>query len=363
MITNNYMLEILEIDRRKLIPWVAGGAILMIICAAIFALVISGKTRRNAAPPTTPDVLTPTSTQALVPSRLDGTLTTPEEANRAPWAVMIDHQVDARPNFGVSAASVVIESPVEGGITRLMALFAATSTLPEIGPVRSARPYFVDWAKSWNAMYVHVGGSPEALDMIKAMSTSTFRDANEMFNGWAFWRAANRTAPHNILTNGERMSSLAQRRGYASSTISSVWHFMDVNATTTIGDITRVAVPYGGSYNVVWRFDKDINAYVRSIGGKKAADANGTEIEASNIIVIKTEEQIMDDKGRLRIRTTGSGDAIAYRNGRKFSIRWRRSPNEQIRFETIDGTEFLLQPGKTWIEVTTNDTIFAGLES
>ena len=350
--------------RRAPTVWIIGVVALLLVCGGVFALILSGRTRRatHASPAATDVFEAATSSAGLVPRHLDGVPVTPELANAAPWAVMIDNQVDARPQSGVSSANVVIESPVEGGITRLMAMFAPTSTLSEVGPIRSARPYFVDWAQGWRAMYAHVGGSPEALDRITSLGTH-FNDANEMMNGWAFWRDDARVAPHSTMTNGTRMESLSERKGYVSTTLASAWHFLDEAASsTTPGTVLRVAVPYGGSYNVVWKFDKEQTIYTRSIGGKKAIDKSGSAVQAKNIIVIKTDAQILDDKGRLRVRTTGSGDAIAYRDGNKFSLRWRRTPGEPIRFETVDGIEYLLRPGTTWIEVTTDDTTFAGLE-
>ncbi len=356
------MISSFFVDRRAVLPWIAGAAVLFIVCASIFALILTGRTRRATAPVVSTNTDVPaTSTTSLVPRHLDGLLVTPDLANVAPWAVMIDHQVDARPQSGVSAARIVIESPVEGGITRLMAFFAPTSTLPEIGPIRSARPYFVDWAQGWHAAYFHVGGSPEALEHITALG-GRFKDANEMMNGWAFWRDDGRVAPHSTMTNGERMESLAERKGFASSTLPAAWHFFDEATSTKLGEVTRANIPYGGSYNVVWKFDKDRNIYGRNVSGRRALDRDGSAIESNNIIIIKTEAQILDDKGRLRLRTTGSGDAMAYRDGNKFSLRWRRTPGEPIRFETVDGIEYLLRPGVTWIEVTTDDMMFAGLE-
>lgn len=351
-------------DRRASVAWVIGSIVLLLVCAGVFALILTGRTRRSGTvKPVVVDTFQSTSTEGLVPRHLDGVLVAPELANAAPWAVMIDQQVDARPQSGVSAASVVIESPVEGGITRLMAFFAPTSTLPEIGPVRSARPYFVDWAQGWHAAYFHVGGSPEALDRITALNANRFKDANEMTNGWAFWRDDARVAPHSTMTNGERMQALSDRKSFASSTLPSAWHFLDdTTSTVKVGDVSRVTIPYGGSYNVVWKLDKDRNVYARNVSGRKTADRNGSVVEAKNVIVIKTEAQVLDEKGRLRVRTTGSGDAIAYRDGGKFSLRWRRTPGEPIRLETVDGIEYLLRPGVTWIEVTTDDTTFAGLE-
>jgi hypothetical protein len=354
-------------DYRALLPWVVGGIILLLICIGVFVLIVLGKTRRSSQMASVPSVDSAVTTTAsmLVPRHLDGVLVSPEQANLAPWAIMIDNQLDARPQAGLSAASVVIESPVEGGITRLMALFAPTSTLPEIGPVLSARPYFVDWAFAWNATYFHVGGSPEALEQIKNLG-ARFRGVSEIANGWAFWRAANRTAPHDVITNGERMQMLAERKGYTSSTVSAAWHFLDVAtgtaSSTKIGEVTRAAIAYGGSYSVSWRFDKARDVYTRFVSGRAVKDAQGNSVEADNVLVIKTDAQVLDEKGRLRLRTTGSGDAVAYRDGNKYSLRWRRSPGEMIRFEGEGGVEFLLRPGKTWIQVTTDDASFAGLE-
>ncbi len=345
--------------------FIVGGMILFILmlCSGIFTLIILGKTRRSlqGATPVVSEEVTVTSTP-LVLRHLDGILVPPEEASATPWAFMIDNQVDARPQAGVAHARVVIESPVEGGITRLMALFAPTSTLTEIGPVRSARPYFIDWAQGWNASYFHVGGSPEALEQIQVLG-NRFKSASEIANGWAFWRSSSRVAPHNVMTNGERIQSLADRKGFTSSTLPVVWHFLE-NATSTasLGDVTRAVIAYGGSYSVTWKFDKERDVYTRIVSGRTVKDQDGSVVEADNVIVIKTDAQVLDEKGRLRIRTTGSGEALAYRDGDKFALRWRRSPGEPIRLEGEGGTEFLLRPGKTWIQVTTDDISFAGVE-
>ncbi len=351
-------------DRRAIWRWIALTTSLLIVCGGVFALIITGHTRRIQEPQVqhVPEVPVITTEPLLVPRHLDGLPVSPEEAARAPWAFMIDHQVDARPPFGVAFASLVIESPVEGGITRLMALFAPTSTLHQIGPIRSARPYFVDWAEGWRAVYAHVGGSPEALTRIATLG-DRFHDANEMANGAAFWRDATQVAPHNAMTNGEQMQTLADHKGFASSTLSVVWHFLENGATSTmLGGVARISIPYGGSYNVVWKLDKESGLYVRSVAGRKAVDHDGTSIQSTNVVVIKTDARILDEKGRLRLRTTGSGDAIAYRDGNKFVLRWRRTPGEPMRFETVDGNEYLFRSGKTWIEVTTDDITFAGLE-
>jgi len=339
---------------------VVGAFVLVIVSIILFAVAVSGKLRKG--PPLSQVVVVnteATSTERLVPRLLDGILVPPGQEAFMPHASMIDNQADARPWSGISKASLVIESPVEGGITRLLAFFDATTTVPEIGPVRSARPYFVDWAKGWGALYFHVGGSPDALSMIKSFGKD-FGDVNEMFRGFTFWRSS-RAAPHNVYTSSDRMNAIQTSLGFASSTAKVAWHFQDSATSTTRADGANARVQYGGSYSITWQYDPTQNAYVRKQNNKNQLEKDGTPIVAKNVVVIKTDATVLDSYGRLRIRTTGSGQAVGYRDGNRYVISWHRFANEPMRFEGEDGTEFLFARGNTWIQVTTDDRIFAGL--
>lgn len=342
------------------LPWAIGAVLLLLVSAGMFALVLSGKTRKAQAV-TDPEIVAATSTAAaMVPRRLDGVLVPAGEESFMPRAVMVENHVDARPLSGVAKANVAIEAPVEGGITRFMLLFDATSTVEEVGPVRSARPYYVDWASSWHAAYFHVGGSPEALDKIRALVS--FLNIDEMGAGQNFWRAATRFAPHNTYTSQTLMTEAVDAK-QASSTLPPIaWHFQDAASSTERGSVLTAKIAYGGSYNVTWKYDAERGAYARWQSGSAQKDKDGTAVESENVMVIKTDAQVLDDKGRLKVRTTGSGEATGYRDGKKFLLRWRRSAGEQMRFETQDGAEYLLTRGRTWIEVTTDDRVYAGLE-
>ena len=339
---------------------VAGGAVLLVAASVLlFWFVITGATRLDRVNQTP----TPTSTidvlAKLVTRRLDGVLVSPQDNAYPPRAVMIENHPDARPVSGLALASVVIEAPVEGGITRFMALYDATTTLAEVGPVRSARPYFVDWANGFRASYFHVGGSPEALDKIRGLSG--FTDVNEFAYGNSFWRDSRRAAPHNTYTDKDRMDAILGRKQATGTRAVEAWHFIDMASSTDRGDVKSVRIPYGGSFNVTWNYDVERGLYVRNQGALVQKGRDGSIIEVHNVIVIKTEQQVLDEVGRLRVRTVGGGEAIAYRDGRKFILRWRRAAGEPIRFEGDDGAEFLLTRGKTWIQVTTDDATFAGL--
>lgn len=336
-----------------------GTVFVVALCALVLWLVFSGATRKivHDGPGLIFEVSS--STEALVARRLDGVLVSPEIATLAPRAVMIENHPDARPVSGLSKASIVIEAPVEGGITRYIAFFAVSTTVEQAGPVRSARPYYVDWASAWNAPYFHVGGSPEALEKISAMTG--FVNVDEFSSGNSFWRATTRYAPHNAYTSNVLMDKVVLKKGAASSTAPLAWHFQDAASSTDRGDASAISIPYGGSFNVRWNYEKERGVYVRSLAGTKQKDLDGSAVEANNVIVIKTEQKVLDSYGRLSVRTTGSGDAMAYRDGKKFVMRWRRSPGEPIRFESTDGTEFIFTRGQTWIEVTTSDVIFGGV--
>lgn len=343
--------------------FIAGACVLILVSVIIFTLVISGKTRRSSQGGPAPETPTATTTAHLVPRTLDGVLVEPDRAALRPRAFMIDNQVDARPWSGIADASLVIESPVEGGITRFMAMFDASATTTEIGPVRSARPYFVDWADGWGALYFHVGGSPEALDKIKGLKAQGFTDIDEISQGRYFQRLSTRVAPHSTYTDMERVMRAVNDKNLATSTVPSVWHFEDAATSTPSAPIqSTVKIAYGGSYSVTWAYSADRHTYVRQIGSRVQRERDGDMIEASNVIVMKTDARVLDEKGRLSLRTTGGGEAMIYRNGRKYVGRWQRSKGEPIRFEGQDGTEFLLNRGKTWIQVTTDDLMFAGLE-
>ena len=98
---------------------------------------------------------------------IDGVLIDESEEDAYPMAVTIENNEKARPQSGLDQANLVIEAPVEGGITRFLAIFADNQEVKSIGPIRSARSYFLDWAQEFDALYSHVGGSPEALKTIK----------------------------------------------------------------------------------------------------------------------------------------------------------------------------------------------------
>lgn len=348
--------------------WLIGSAVfvLVLVLAVVCYAIVTGMTRRFGSgqdeAPAPAGTGTPTSTvEGLSPRQLDGLMVSSTHAALRPWAFMIDNQIDARPAEGLSSASVVIESPVEGGITRLLAIFdPMTTSTVQIGAVRSARPYFVEWASSWKAVYGHVGGSPEALNLIPTIPSTTLLDANEMTRAAsAYRRDPNRIAPHQVLTTPAKFSAWLGPQ--ATTTVRfAPWRYTATPApSSTATDAGTFRITYGGSYTARWTYDASRNQYKRSQAGKALTR---DDIYATNVIVIKTESRVLDDKGRLQLRTTGGGEAVIYRDGKKLIGRWRRATGDVMNFIGTDGSDIELRAGNTWIEVTTDDLSFAGLE-
>lgn len=350
--------------RRRLILLVVGGLLVIGILGVLIYAILTGRTRgfSNEETPTStvPNLAgAPTSTVTLVPRRLDGIIVSSSAVSLRPWAFMVDIQSDARPAEGIADASVVIEAPVEGGITRLLALFDPMTTTTRIGAVRSARPYFVEWAGAWRAVYAHVGGSPDALDRLSRTPSTTVLDLNEMTRGAnAFRRDPARVAPHQVFTTPERFAGFLGPVATSTAQIGSWRYTADPIPTSTVAGVSP-RIPYGGSYSVRWTYEPARNAYRRVQAGKALSNQ---AIYATNVVVMKTDAEVLDDVGRLKLRTTGGGEAVIYRDGKKLIGRWRRATNDSLAFVGTDGVDLALRAGNTWIEVTTDDRVFAGLD-
>lgn len=288
-----------------------------------------------------------------------------EGAEPLVYSVMIENHSASRPVSGIGQASLVYEVVVEEPITRFLAIFYADETFDatqvdkqdnkkeKIGPVRSARPFFVDWAKEFNGPYSHVGGSNAALDLLA--KTYDF-DLNEFFNGQYFWRSNNRPMPHNVYTSNELIVAAVQDKKWQIENDFDSWKFRPENQTAVEPiEVFDIEVDFGtAEYSVSWKFDPKEKKYVRYQAGSVYKDDDGNAVTAKNVVLMFTNEKIIDDYGRKKIKTSGSGKAVVYRANEKIEAEWRRpSLDERTRFFDLNGEEIAFYPGKTWIEVLT----------
>ncbi len=290
----------------------------------------------------------------LIRRAIDGVYVPADQANNYPVAVMIENLVSSRPPSGLAKANLVYEALVEGGITRFMAVYAGNVNVKEIGPVRSARPYYLDWALEYNAMYVHVGGSPEAIANIK---TYNVLDLNQFYNSPNFWRDSNRQAPHNLYTSSELLAYGLRDKNPEMPAKYTSWKFKDDAALVDRPTVDKSVVIDFSSFNykVEYKYDKEKNDYLRYLAGQIHKDKDEAEIRAKNVVVQKVKTRLADAE-RLAMDTVGQGEAIIFRDGVATVGRWEKSAREKrtIFFDT-QGREIQFNAGTTWIEIVPTD--------
>jgi DUF3048 family protein len=300
---------------------------------------------------------TPVPTPVLIPAPLTGRMVREIIARRHPIAVMVDDQRDARPQSGFNDAAVVWQAPAEGGIPRYMLIFQ-DRVAPSVGPVRSARQYYIAWAAEWRAVYAHVGGSPQAMQTLREKGRGQLvYNADEFrWGGIYFHRTKDRFAPHNVYSSGKELRTLAARVGAADGPLKSAWRFapdVPMNQRRIGGSITTVY-----SYNaIVYRYDRASNTYLRSVTGepKQTDRGTGKRVAPKNVVVMVMSFAPLNDgsrKHRLEAQFIGKGTAWIATNGRTIKGTWRkRSITDPTRFYDAKGKPVTLTVGQTFIQV------------
>lgn len=276
-----------------------------------------------------------------------------------PVAVVIENHVDSRPSSGLARANLVFEAEAEGAVTRFLAVYADGADIAEIGPVRSARPYYADWAHEFNAVFSHCGGSPEALAQI---IDEGIIDMNQFYNGRYFWRDQARYAPHNVYTSSANLKKFIEDK-----TLSEVeylsWQYKDDSDSGQRPATSSIEIGYRSKdFAVRWEYDNASNTYIRYMAGELHKDKSGELIKAKNIVIMHTYVLDIDEMARLTMPTTGSGKAIICLDGKCENGKWRKeSKKDRTRFYTAAAynndieKEAEFNAGTTWVEVVRED--------
>jgi len=268
------------------------------------------------------------------------------------FAVMTDNIHVARPAAGIAEAPLVIEALAEGAITRLLAFYPDGADINRIGPVRSARSYFVDWAKEYGAVYVHIGGSPEALAQLES---SSVRDLNQFWWGGYFWRDRERYAPHNVYTSADLLHETLAEFEVGRGAVDNSRPFKEggPDGAGEPGTVSEIKVDFpAAAYRVVWSYDSETNRYKRYQGTGEFTDETGRQVEADNVIVQITDVRVVDNVGRREVRTSGEGDALVFRDGQIYEAKWLKEDGGRTKFiYSYASDEIPWNVGVTWIEV------------
>lgn len=287
-----------------------------------------------------------------VPSTLTGLPVDPTTNQRPVTAVMIENSTDARPQSGLGQAGVVFEAIAEGGITRFLTLFQDTAP-DNIGPVRSARPYYVEWAMGFDAAYAHVGGSPEAMSKIKAWGV---KDMDQFYNSGAYHRINSKVAPHNVYTSSAALSQLEASKGYTTSTYTGFARKAKAQPAKTPEASTIDLDISGPTYNVHYAYNPRTNSYDRTMAGAPHIDANtNTQISPKVVIALVIPYGIQSDGKHSEYGVVGSGQALIFQDGKFITANWSKADQKsQIIFSDAAGAPVKLTPGQTWITAVTS---------
>lgn len=268
--------------------------------------------------------------------------------------VMIENLYpNARPQSGLGQAGAVYEALAEGGITRFLAVFQ--EPLPaSIGPVRSLRPYYLDWGLEYGAPVAHAGGSQPAL---AAVPGSGLKDINALiYDGNYFYRTSDRSAPHNLYTDNQKLPALVAKLGYATAPAFQPQPRKADKAVTPAPHPT-IKINFSSSpYAVEYDFDAAADTYNRVMGGVPHIDRNpNTQIQVKNIVLeyVPTSYGIQPDgKPETDLHIVGSGQAVVFNDGTAITGTWNKA-SESAPTQLLDttGKPIALNRGNTWYEV------------
>lgn len=280
-------------------------------------------------------------------SQLTGVEVESEVAERPILGVMIENSEAARPQTGLDNAGIVFEAVTEGGITRFLALYQENPP-DTVGPVRSLRVNFLDWAMGFDASIAHVGGSPEALTLADERDAKSL---NEFQYSEPYYRDDERDAPHNMFARTEDLRKLQGQQNHEKSRFADIPRSGD--SPSQAPEASKVTIDFSSPpYVVEFRYDPATNSYTRYLAGKPHIDAVSKEpIAVKNVVVIKLPTQRTTQDGAL-----GDGKALVFKDGNVISARWEKANfEERIKIVDSENNEVALNRGKTWIPAVPSD--------
>lgn len=275
--------------------------------------------------------------------------------NDRPIAVMIDNHKGAWSQAGLNSAYLVYEIIVEGGETRLMALFKGQE-LENIGPVRSSRHYFLDYAMENDAIYVHYGWSPQAKKDISTYSVNNINGIS--YSTSDFRRIKSKASPHNVMTSTSSILSIAKKLGYrTTSNDTSVLNYVtdEVNLEEGI-NATTITIPHSTLQKVKYEYDTKTNRYTRYARGVLQKEyTTEKSVTTKNIIIEFIDNSTLKDgssKGRQTLSNIGTFNGYYITNGKAIKIKCiKNSRNAKTIYKDLNGNNININDGNTWINI------------
>lgn len=278
------------------------------------------------------------------------------QGDSRPIAVMIDNHKAALPQAGLNSAYMVYEIIVEGGESRLMALFK-NENVDVVGPIRSARHYFLDYALENDAIYAHFGWSPQAESDISSLGVNNINGL--YYDGTSsYWRVKDKSAPHNVKASLSALRKLAESKGYrTTSEVSSVLKYVTDEVELEDGQSAiEITIPYSDSNIVKYEYDTESQRYQRYSKGVKEKDWDTEEaITTKNIIITFAKNTTLYDgenKDRQNLSNIGTLDGYYITNGKAIKITCEKTArSSRTVYKDLDGNEIKVNDGNTYVQI------------
>ena len=283
--------------------------------------------------------------------------TVDEDSKTRPIAVMINNNHVAWPHAGLNDAYLAYEILAEGGITRIMALFKDKDT-EKIGSVRSARPYYLDYALENDAIYVHYGWSDKAKSDISSLGVDNI---NGLTASSVFWRdsSLNKATEHTVFTSMKKINEYSKEHGYDRDTDKDLLlnysvDEIDLSKREDAIKADTVFMKYSYYTTTSYEYDSEKKVYKRYMSDTPHVDAvTGDQYTFKNIIITPIETHTYDSYGRLELDNIGSGEGYFITLGYAIPITWSKdSRSSQTVYKNMDGEEIKVNDGNTFIQIT-----------
>ncbi|MGI6588814.1 MAG: DUF3048 domain-containing protein [Peptococcia bacterium] len=269
------------------------------------------------------------------------------------FAVVIDNTEKGRPQAGLEKADVIVEVPVEGGLTRFIAIICIDD-MDLLGPIRSARPYLIDLAKEYRGILIHAGGSEEALKKLQKESLDHFDEINDGGQiAAAFWRVPDRSKPYNLFTSSDVLRRTVKKLNMDRSFLPPQRPLLSLEAEVSGRKAEDITIFYAHKSSMVhFSYNKEKQVYQRfTADDKPHLTYLGEQLQVANVIVQVVPYCYTDGDGHLQLIMHGEGEAFIFRKGKVLEACWQKKPDEFTRFIDKKGKLIPLMEGPTWIAV------------
>lgn len=322
----------------------------------------------ETAPPTTQATEVPATEPQTEPATelssginpLTGETGYPAEAvGKRPVAIMVNNLKNAYPQYGISEADILYELPVEGGVTRMMAVYADMANVPDVGSVRSSRYYFPKIAMGMDAIYCHWGAEQvHAVNVMNQLGIDRF-DGAQLEHSILFYRDPERvgkySSEHTGFLRGSDLPAAVEAYGirqYAASR-ATAFGFAEEARVPADEICVGVKIPFSDTSSTEFTLDPSRDVYLMTHNGDPQMDGHAqVQVSFTNVFVLQTQVSSLDESNYLRRIELDGGSGYYISMGGREEIRWEKADDRSpIQVYAADGSELEVNVGSSYIAI------------